>query len=52
MHTLALLLFLFAQEPKTETITIPGTDLKFEMVYVPGGRGDASTARRKASCSA
>src|SRR5437762_8646542 len=38
MHTLALILSLFVQEPKSETITIPGTDLKFEMVYVPGGR--------------
>jgi formylglycine-generating enzyme required for sulfatase activity len=38
MVLLALLLGLTAQEPKTETITIPGTDLKFEMVYVPGGK--------------
>ena len=27
-----------AQQPPNETIQIPGTDLKFEMVYVPGGR--------------
>lgn len=38
MQMLALLLTLFAQEPKTETIEIPGTDLKVEMVYVPGGK--------------
>lgn len=38
MHALAILLALLAQEPKTETISIPGTDLKFDMVYVPGGR--------------
>lgn len=38
MHLLALLAALAAQDPKTETFTIPGTDLKFEMVYVPGGK--------------
>jgi formylglycine-generating enzyme required for sulfatase activity len=38
MQILALLLALTAQEPKTETIAIPGTDLKFEVVYVPGGK--------------
>jgi formylglycine-generating enzyme required for sulfatase activity len=38
MQTLALFLALFAQEPKSETIAIPGTDLKFDMVYVPGGK--------------
>ncbi|MBV8879446.1 MAG: formylglycine-generating enzyme family protein [Planctomycetaceae bacterium] len=52
MHTLALLLSLFVQEPKTETVTIPGTDLKFEMVYVPGGKAKlgspADEAGRKA----
>jgi len=26
------------QNPPSETMTIPGTDLKFEMVYVPGGK--------------
>ena len=36
--TLIALLSLSAQEPKTETISIPGTDLKVEMVYVPGGK--------------
>ena len=38
MHMLALLFTLFVQEPKTETISIPDTDLKFEMVFVPGGK--------------
>ncbi|HZE98086.1 MAG TPA: SUMF1/EgtB/PvdO family nonheme iron enzyme [Planctomycetota bacterium] len=38
MHALALILALAVQEPKTETIAIPGTDLKFDMVYVPGGK--------------
>ena len=38
MQTLALLFTLLLQEPKTETIAIPGTDLRFEMVYVPGGK--------------
>lgn len=38
MIVLALLLTLAAQEPKTETIAIPGTDLKFDVVYVPGGK--------------
>lgn len=38
MQTLALLLALFAQEAKTETIAVPGTDFKVEMVYVPGGK--------------
>jgi formylglycine-generating enzyme len=28
----------WAQSKSNETITIPGTDLKFEMVYVPGGK--------------
>jgi formylglycine-generating enzyme required for sulfatase activity len=38
LHTLIALLSFCTQEPKTETISIPGTDLKFEMVYVPGGK--------------
>jgi formylglycine-generating enzyme required for sulfatase activity len=38
MHTLALILSFFVQEPRTETISIPGTDLKVEMVQVPGGK--------------
>src|SRR3954468_6666672 len=38
MVLLALLPGLAAQEPKTETVAIPGTDLKFDLVYVPGGR--------------
>lgn len=38
MVLLALLAVFAAQDPKTETILIPGTDLKFEMVYVPGGK--------------
>jgi len=38
MHALAIFLALFSQEPKTETISIPGTDLKFDMVYIPGGK--------------
>ncbi|HLY10150.1 MAG TPA: SUMF1/EgtB/PvdO family nonheme iron enzyme [Planctomycetota bacterium] len=38
LHALAILLSLVAQEPRTETVRIPGTDLKFEMVSVPGGK--------------
>ena len=38
LQILAALLSLVGQEPKTETISIPGTDLKFDMVYVPGGK--------------
>jgi len=38
MMLLALLVALAAQEPKTETVAIPGTDLKFDLVYVPGGK--------------
>lgn len=38
MLTLALICSLALQEPKTETVAIPGTDLKVEMVYVPGGK--------------
>ena len=38
LQILAALLSLFSQEPKTETISIPGTDLKFDMVYIPGGK--------------
>lgn len=37
-----LLLWAAAQEPKVETVAIPGTDFKFEMLYVPGGKlGDS-----------
>ena len=32
------------QNPPNETITIPGTDLKFEMVYVPGGKAKLGSA--------
>ena len=35
---LALAASASAQTTPSETITIPGTDLKFEMVYVPGGK--------------
>src|SRR5262245_4143927 len=39
LFALALSAAAFAQDRKpNETISIPGTDLKFEMVYVPGGK--------------
>ena len=36
------------QNPPNETITIPGTDLKFEMVYVPGGKAKLGSAPNEA----
>lgn len=48
MVLLALAMTLALQEPKTETVTIPGTDLKFEMVYVPGGKAKLGSPAEEA----
>jgi len=36
-----------AQAKPNETVAIPGTDLKFEMVYVPGGKARLGSADNK-----
>src|SRR5438046_6000877 len=46
---LILVSALQAQDQKpNETISIPGTDLQFEMVYVPGGKAKIGSAENEA----
>src|SRR5438067_714053 len=46
---LMLVSALQAQDQKpNETISIPGTDLQFEMVYVPGGKAKIGSAENEA----